>query len=51
VDGGNRWLVAPNGERNWVENVRAGGRIELSRAGMNEKVHVNEVSVLLCEHG
>lgn len=28
---GERWLVCPYGEREWVKNVRAAGRIKLSR--------------------
>jgi deazaflavin-dependent oxidoreductase (nitroreductase family) len=43
VDGEERWLVAPYGERNWVKNARAAGSVELSRAGKSEKVHVIEV--------
>lgn len=27
--GGERWLVAPYGEREWVKNARAAGRVEL----------------------
>jgi hypothetical protein len=38
VDGEERWLVAPYGERNWVKNARAAGSVELSRAGKSEKV-------------
>ena len=28
---GDRWLVCPYGERQWVKNVRAQGRVRLSR--------------------
>ena len=31
VQDGERWLVCPYGEREWVKNVRAAGRIKLSR--------------------
>jgi len=27
VEDGERWLVAPYGERSWVKNARAGGRL------------------------
>ena len=43
VDGDDRWLVAPYGERNWVKNARAAGWVELGRAGKIEKVDVAEV--------
>ena len=29
--GGERWLVAPYGEREWVKNARAAGRVEFRR--------------------
>lgn len=34
---GERWLVAPYGERQWVKNARAAGWVELSRAGRSER--------------
>jgi deazaflavin-dependent oxidoreductase (nitroreductase family) len=40
VDGEQRWLVAPYGERNWVKNARAAGWVELSRAGTSERLDV-----------
>jgi deazaflavin-dependent oxidoreductase (nitroreductase family) len=40
VENGGRWLVAPYGERSWVKNARAAGRVELSRAGRTERVRV-----------
>jgi deazaflavin-dependent oxidoreductase (nitroreductase family) len=43
VDGEQRWLVAPYGERNWVKNARAAGWVELQRAGKRERVDVAEV--------
>jgi deazaflavin-dependent oxidoreductase (nitroreductase family) len=42
VDGPQRWLVAPYGERNWVKNARAAGWVELQRAGKTERVQVVE---------
>jgi len=38
-DGG-RWLVAPYGERNWVRNASAAGRVELRRGRRAEQVAV-----------
>src|SRR5450432_3547626 len=43
-DGDKRWLVAPNGERNWVKNARAAGWVELSRAGKTERLRVTELA-------
>ncbi len=43
VEGETRWLVAPNGERNWVKNARAAGWVELSRAGKSERCRVTQV--------
>jgi deazaflavin-dependent oxidoreductase (nitroreductase family) len=43
VDGDKRWLVAPNGERNWVKNARAAGWVQLSRAGTTDRLAVTEV--------
>jgi deazaflavin-dependent oxidoreductase (nitroreductase family) len=44
VEDGERWLVAPYGERSWVKNARAAGWVELSRAGRTERVSVTEVA-------
>ena len=41
--GGERWLVAPYGERAWVKNARAAGTVELTRARRTERVRVTEV--------
>jgi deazaflavin-dependent oxidoreductase (nitroreductase family) len=41
---GNRWLVAPYGERNWVLNARAAGWVELRRGRRRERFSVEEVS-------
>jgi len=40
---GERWLVAPYGEREWVKNARAAGWVELTRALKTERVQVEEV--------
>ena len=44
--GGHRWLVAPYGEREWVKNARAAGRVTLSRARRRETLTVEEVGPL-----
>ena len=41
---GQRWLVSPYGEVNWVKNARAGSPVSLFRAGRNESVHLRELS-------
>ena len=41
--GGERWLVAPYGERNWVKNARAAGWVELRRGRSRERLTVEEV--------
>lgn len=40
---GQRWLVAPYGERAWVKNARAAGEVELTRALRTKRVSVEEV--------
>jgi deazaflavin-dependent oxidoreductase (nitroreductase family) len=40
---GERWLVAPYGERAWVKNARAAGRVELRRASRSERFAVAEL--------
>ena len=40
---GQRWLVAPYGERAWVKNARAAGRVGLSRRGRSEEVSIVEL--------
>src|SRR6266508_2661174 len=42
-DDGARWLVAPYGEVGWVRNVRAAGRLTLTRGGRSEDVEAAEV--------
>ncbi len=41
--GDERWLVAPYGERNWVLNARAAGRVELERGRSRERLAVEEI--------
>jgi deazaflavin-dependent oxidoreductase (nitroreductase family) len=43
-DGGARWLVAPYGEVAWVRNVRAAGRLTLTRGERSEEVRADEVA-------
>ena len=42
-DGDERWLVAPHGDRNWVKNARAAGRVELRRGRRRERLGVEEL--------
>ena len=41
--GGERWLVAPYGDRNWVLNARAAGWVELRRGRRRERLGVHEL--------
>jgi deazaflavin-dependent oxidoreductase (nitroreductase family) len=41
--GGERWLVAPYGDRNWVKNARAAGQVELRRGRRRELLAVEEL--------
>jgi deazaflavin-dependent oxidoreductase (nitroreductase family) len=41
---GERWLVAPYGERNWVLNARAAGFVELRRGRSNERLVAHELA-------
>jgi deazaflavin-dependent oxidoreductase (nitroreductase family) len=41
---GERWLVAPHGDRNWVKNARAAGVVELRRGRRCERLAVEELS-------
>ena len=43
--GGSRYLVSPYGESDWVRNLRAAGKGELSRKGRSEVFHAVEVPV------
>jgi deazaflavin-dependent oxidoreductase (nitroreductase family) len=42
--GDERWLVAPYGDRNWVKNARAAGRVELRRGRRDEVLRVEELA-------
>jgi deazaflavin-dependent oxidoreductase (nitroreductase family) len=44
ADGDERWLVAPYGERSWVKNARAAGRVRLRRGRRDEQLAVEELS-------
>jgi deazaflavin-dependent oxidoreductase (nitroreductase family) len=41
---GERWLVAPYGDRNWVKNARAAGWVELRRGRRRERLGVEELA-------
>jgi deazaflavin-dependent oxidoreductase (nitroreductase family) len=41
---GERFLVAPYGERNWVKNARAAGQVELRRGRRREVARIAEVT-------
>jgi deazaflavin-dependent oxidoreductase (nitroreductase family) len=40
---GERWLVAPYGDRNWVKNARTAGWVELRRGRGSERLVVEEL--------
>ncbi len=40
--GGERWLVAPYGVRQWVRNVRAAREVTLTRRGRSERLRIDE---------
>ena len=42
-EGGERWLVAPYGDRGWVKNARAAGWVELRRGRRRERLAVEEL--------
>ena len=42
--GGERYAVAPYGERNWVRNARAAGEVELRRGRRRERLAVEELA-------
>ncbi len=46
TQGGNRWLVAPYGERAWVKNARAAGQVTLTRGRQRETLAVEEVGAI-----
>jgi deazaflavin-dependent oxidoreductase (nitroreductase family) len=41
--GGERWLVAPYGEVEWVRNARVAGEVELARGGRSVRYRAEEV--------
>lgn len=41
--GVDRWLIAPYGERAWVKNARAAGRVTLSRGRQRQTLAIREV--------
>jgi len=41
---GQRWLVSPYGEVNWVRNARAAGEVVLTRGRRSETVSIAELS-------
>jgi deazaflavin-dependent oxidoreductase (nitroreductase family) len=43
-EGGERWLVAPYGDRNWVRNARAAGWVTLQRGRRVEQLGVEELA-------
>jgi deazaflavin-dependent oxidoreductase (nitroreductase family) len=43
AEAGERWLVAPYGDRNWVRNARAAGWVELRRGRRRERLTVEEL--------
>lgn len=43
---GDRWLVAPYGDRNWVKNARAAGWVELRRGRSRERLVIEELAPL-----
>ena len=43
-DDGERWIVAPYGDRNWVKNARAAGWVELRRGRRRERLAIAELS-------
>src|ERR1700730_16673375 len=44
VEGGDRWLVAPDGDVAWVRNARAAGQITLTRGRHAETVPIRVLS-------
>ena len=41
-EGGQRWLVCPYGEREWVKNVRVAGRVTLTRGSYKQNCTASE---------
>ena len=44
IENGERWLVAPYGEVDWVRNARASGEVVISRAGHSETLGIQEAT-------
>ena len=44
IENGERWLVAPYGEVEWVKNARAAGEVTLSRRGRSERLSIEEAT-------
>jgi len=44
AEGGERYAVAPYGDRNWVRNARAAGWVELRRGRRRERLAVEELA-------
>jgi hypothetical protein len=44
TEGGERWLVAPYGDRNWVKNARAAGWVELCRGRRRARYELEELA-------
>ena len=44
IENGERWLVAPYGDVNWVRNARAAGAVELTRARRTETFRIEEAT-------
>lgn len=42
IEDGDRWLVSPYGEVNWVRNARVAGEVELIRARRTETLRIEE---------
>jgi deazaflavin-dependent oxidoreductase (nitroreductase family) len=42
-ENGERWLVAPYGEVDWVKNARAAGKVTLGRGSKSETVRIIEL--------
>jgi hypothetical protein len=43
MQGDERWLVAPSGERSWVRNARAATTVELRRGRRRQRYRVEEL--------
>ena len=41
---GQRWLISPYGEVNWVKNARSAGEVSLLRGGKEETLKIKELT-------